>query len=146
MRWVVAAIVLAFNLTATPAIAEAPRVIRGPIPASVERVIDGDTIEVRADVWIGQQVVVRVRLAHVDTPELNARCETERVMAEAARKLVTDLIAGTRIELLNIRGGKYFGRVIADVRTADGFDLSDLVLQSGLGRPYHPRAARAPWC
>ena len=146
MRWVAAAFMMAVGLCSAEAQAEAPRVIRGPIPATVEPIIDGDTIEVRADVWIGQQIVVRVRLAHVDTPELDARCETERIMAEAARKLVTDLIAGTRIELLNIRGGKYFGRVIADVRTADGFDLADLVLQSGLGRPYHPRAARDPWC
>ena len=141
----VAVAVIACALSAGPAGAEAPRVILGPIPAAVERVIDGDTIEVRADVWIGQQIVVRVRLAGIDTPELDARCDSERDRAEAARKLVTDLIAGARIELLNIRGGKYFGRVIADVRTADGLDLSDIVLQSGLGRPYR-RGERASWC
>ena len=50
--------------------------LAGPVPATVERVIDGDTLVVRARIWHGQEIIVRVRLANVDTPELSrSACE-----------------------------------------------------------------------
>ena len=42
---------------------------KGPVAATVERVIDGDTIEVKAQIWIDQELRVAVRLAGVDAPE-----------------------------------------------------------------------------
>ena len=42
----------------------------GPVSAVVERVVDGDTLDVRADIWLGQSLNVRVRIAGVDAPEL----------------------------------------------------------------------------
>ena len=44
----------------------------GPIPAEVLKVVDGDTLEVEARIWLGQGVQVSVRLRGVDTPELRA--------------------------------------------------------------------------
>jgi hypothetical protein len=42
----------------------------GPIPAELVRVIDGDTIEVRARIWLDLDLTTRVRLAGIDAPEL----------------------------------------------------------------------------
>ena len=52
--------------------------LEGPVKATVERVIDGDTIEVRAFIWLGQSLLIRVRIDGVDAPELEARCSQER--------------------------------------------------------------------
>jgi micrococcal nuclease len=112
------------------------RRLAGPVPAEIIRVIDGDTIEVRAQVWIGQEIVVRVRLAGVDAPELRARCAEEREAAVAARQLVVSETEAGRVLLYDIKGDKYFGRVVARVVTPEGADLSRRLLETGLGVPY----------
>lgn len=116
----------------------------GPIPAMVERVIDGDTIRVRVQAWIDVEVSVSVRLRGIDAPELRARCEAERAGAEAARDFVTALLGQGAVTLHAVSRGKYSGRVIADV-TVDGVDLAAALLAAGHARPYDG-GARAGWC
>src|SRR5689334_14624422 len=59
--------------------------LEGPVAAKVERVIDGDTIQVEAAIWLGQSITVRVRIDGIDAPEPEARCEQERHLAMLAR-------------------------------------------------------------
>lgn len=117
----------------------------GPVPARVLRVIDGDTIVVRARVWIDQQIEIRVRLGGIDTPELRGRCEFETTLARRARALVAAKVGGQDVKLRRIRYGKFAGRVIARVELANGEDLTQLLMAAGLGRPYDG-AGRKPWC
>ena len=122
--------------------------LAGPVPAQVLSVIDGDTIEVRAVIWLGQVVSTRVRLAGIDAPELRGKCARERALAERARAyLLARLEGGERaqVRLRDIRYGKYAGRVLARVETAAGEDLGRGLMAAGLARPYAGRA-RASWC
>jgi micrococcal nuclease len=64
-----------------------PESVPGPIQARVLRVIDGDTIVVRARIWLGQNIDTQVCLDGVDTPELKGKCERERRLAVRARDL-----------------------------------------------------------
>ena len=130
---------------ASMAIAAQRQVLPGPVPAIVERVIDGDTLEVRAQIWVGQEVRVRVRLSNVDTPELNGKCHDERRLAHHARSFVVQEIAGGPILLTNIRLGKYAGRVIAEIETASGQHLGARLLRAGLAKPYRKRRY-GRWC
>ena len=126
--------------------------LAGPVPAEVISVIDGDTIEVRALIWLGQVVSTRVRLAGIDAPELGGKCARERALAERARAYLLGRL-GARLEdgdrawvrLRDIRYGKYAGRVLARVETAAGEDLGRGLIAAGLARPYAGRA-RASWC
>jgi endonuclease YncB( thermonuclease family) len=122
-----------------------PEVIAGPVPAQVIDVIDGDTIVVKARIWLGHDVETRIRLDGVDAPELKGKCESERLMAVAARALVAKLVEGGRVVLRDIQYGKYAGRVVARVETPTGTDFSRALLQAGLGRAYDGRR-RASWC
>ena len=137
---------LVFLLTliaATPLLAA--DLVPGPVPARVVRVVDGDTLAVRALIWPGHEVRVLVRLRGIDAPELRARCDGERAMAMAASAALAALADDAEIRLHDIQGDKYFGRVVADVRLADGRDLGALMLATALARPYDGRA-RASWC
>jgi len=117
----------------------------GPVAAQVERVIDGDTIEVRAQIWLGQDVVVRVRLTGIDTPEISRPdCTDERAKGLEAKAHLTALIQGQRVQLYDIHYGKYAGRVVARVETHQGFDVSDSLLASGLAVRYSN--TRPNWC
>jgi endonuclease YncB( thermonuclease family) len=134
----------------TPGPAGAAERLAGPVPARVMSVLDGDTIEVRARIWLGQEVRARVRLAGIDAPELDGRCVRERGLAADARAFLAARLtpsAGEHAEvhLHDIRYGKFAGRVLARVEALDGEDLGRSLLAAGLARPYKG-GRRAPWC
>ena len=125
-----------------PALAE---VISGPVSAEVIRVIDGDTLALRARIWLGQDITVNARIRGIDAPEINGKCDREKHMAEAARlRLVTATGAG-KVRLIRIENDKYAGRVLADIVTDEGTNLGAAMLESGLVRPYDG-GGRDPWC
>jgi micrococcal nuclease len=130
--------------------AEAGDVLVGPVPAVVEEVIDGDTLRVRAHIWLGQDVAIHVRLAGVDAPETRGGCARERELAERAQDFLTSRLVPTgdklpRVRLREVRYGKYARRVVARVETTAGLDLSAALLAAGLARPYD--GGRRPiWC
>ncbi len=119
--------------------------IPGPVPAAVIRVIDGDTLEVRARVWVGNDITTLVRLRGVDAPERQGACPAERRLAARARRFVVDLVAGGPVALRRVGLGKYAGRVVADVALIDGLDLGTALARAGLARPYRG-GRRGDWC
>lgn len=119
--------------------------VAGPIAAWVNEVIDGDTIQVRARIWLGQDVETRVRLFGVDAPELKARCAEEQRLALAAREFVRVRVVEKRVSLMDIRYDKYGRRVLARVLTPEGEDLAQALIRRGLARAYDG-AKRRGWC
>ncbi len=133
------------SLASRSAAAAPPQVLAGPVPATVTAIPDGDTIEVVARIWLGQTVATRVRFAGIDAPELRGRCQRERDLAEAARAFLEARLVPPRVELRDVRFGKFAGRVVARVFNAAGEDLSAALLAAGLARPYDG-GARDSWC
>jgi endonuclease YncB( thermonuclease family) len=139
------AILLAAGLV-VPATGEArAETLSGPIAADVIRVIDGDTLALRARIWIGQDIVVNARIRGIDAPELHGKCPQEKALAEAARDRLAAVTATGRVRLTRIEHDKYAGRVLADVITDDGIDLGTAMIESGLARAYDG-GGRMPWC
>jgi endonuclease YncB( thermonuclease family) len=117
----------------------------GPVAAEVLRVIDGDTIEVRAHIWLGQEVTTLVRLGGIDAPELKGKCESERAAARRAKARIEEKLRGREVTLRDIRFEKYAGRVMSKVETEKGEDLGTALTREGYVRSYHG-AKRAGWC
>ena len=135
-----------FALGSVPAAHAAGReVLAGPLTGSVVNVHDGDTFDIRVQVWLGQMVETNVRINGIDAPEIHGKCAKERSMAQSARDALADLIAHKNVRLYNVRYEKYAGRVLADVETIDGLKISDYLIKKGLARAYHGEK-RAPWC
>lgn len=143
------AIILAGWLDPASDLAPAPERVAsagfdGPVNADVMRVIDGDTFEANAQIWLGETMVVRVRIAGIDAPELHARCDDEYRKAQAARNYLLQRIEGQNVRLSNIRNDKYGGRV--DARVADsGGDIAEAMLARHLARAY-TGGRRSGWC
>jgi endonuclease YncB( thermonuclease family) len=129
-------------MAAMPAIAAEE--ISGPVEAAVVRVVDGDTIEFSAQIWIGLSLTASVRIRGIDTPEMRGKCPEEKALAAAARDLLAEL-AGSSIRLTRIEDDKYAGRVLANVASADGTDLAGGMIARGYARPYDG-ATRGGWC
>ena len=128
-----------------PGAAGARQSLFGPVTGRVVKVLDGDTIEVVAQIWLGQELRVRVRLRGVDAPELSAPCARARDLARAARTLVAVQIGEGAVTLNAIQYGKYAGRVVARVTAQGGIDLAEALIAAGLGRAYSG-GARPDWC
>src|SRR5258706_12056990 len=120
----------------------AAEALAGPVAAMVERVVDGDTIEVKAAIWLGQTLIIRVRIDGVDAPELEARCTEERKLALAARDFLARRVQGVPVKLTHVVYDKYGGRVRADVADAAG-DIAHALLEAGVVGP-HSRGRRQP--
>ena len=117
----------------------------GPIPAQADAVIDGDTLRVRARIWLDQEVDTIVRLEGIDAPELDGSCGSERELAARARDRLAELIGDGVIALLQVRHDKYGGRVLATVTDARGRDVGAALVRAGLARAYQG-GARVSWC
>jgi micrococcal nuclease len=115
------------------------------IPVEVIRVIDGDTVEVRAQIWIDQHVVTRVRLRSIDAPEKKGRCAAETLQAEMAREELVALIGPGPAFLTDLGRDKYGGRVLGSLLTARGDDIGQRLLAAGHARPY-AGGRRQNWC
>ena len=133
-------------LIAAASVGQADDILPGPIPARVDRVVDGDTVVVVATIWLGQTLTTHVRIAGVDTPELRGDCPAERELALAARDGLADLLVPSEVTLHGVRMGTFAGRVVADIRNAQGRDVGLALLAQGLARVYDGRGARPGWC
>ncbi len=131
-------------LPSGPGLARKP-FLSGPVPARLIRVVDGDTIQVQAFIWLEQFIRIKIRLDGVDTPEMRGRCPLERDLAKRAQLFTRDFLGGGLLKLSHIRRGKYAGRIIARIRNRKGQDLGQALLAAGLGRPYSGRKRRS-WC
>lgn len=128
-----------------PAPSAGPSAQRLVYPADVVRVIDGDTFEARVQVWPGLDVDTKVRLRGIDAPELHARCDDERVRAQAARAALTTILAEGGVAISRVGLDKYGGRVDASVSTRNTTDVSAALLNGGFARSYDG-GRRGSWC
>jgi endonuclease YncB( thermonuclease family) len=142
---IAAAASLLSTALAFAAVADTRRAVAGPVRAHLVRVVDGDTIEVLARIWPDHYVETLVRLADIDAPELRGRCAEEVAQAERAQARLAALLAGNRLQLVDVRYGKYAGRVVARVLTEDGRDVAQILLAEKLVRPYGG-GRRESWC
>lgn len=110
--------------------------VAGPVEATVMRVIDGDTFVAQAHIWPGQTVSVSVRIRGIDAPEIHSRCAAEKAAGQRARMALQAMLRDTPVRISNIGGGKYYGRVLADVTTASGRQVGSTLVREALARVY----------
>lgn len=109
----------------------------GPVKADIVRVVDGDTILVDALPWPNQRIRTYVRLRGIDSAEMNSPCPAFRRSANLAKQALITMVEGREsVTLTAITGDKYFGRVVATLKTDDGRDLARELMERGLAEPY----------
>lgn len=119
--------------------------LAGPVTGEILRVYDGDTVDAKIRVWIGQEIETSVRIDGIDAPEIKGKCAKERIQAEKARQELIRILNNEAVAIYNIRLEKYAGRVLAQVQTARGINVGQHMIEKGLARAYHGKA-RLPWC
>lgn len=105
-------------------------------PAVVVKVVDGDTLDLRVNVGLDTERLIRVRVAGIDTPEMRG---PEREAGRAAKAFVQGLVERVRSRVVfhpetKGRYGRWVGRV-----EIQGRDLSEVLLDAGHAEVYRPR-------
>ncbi len=98
--------------------------------AELERVIDGDTIDITLrlgfDVNLKKQ---RVRLHGIDTPESRTRNLAEKALGLKAKERLQELCVG-RFKIKSLGKGKY-GRILGIPYDQDGADICKTLVNEG---------------
>ena len=84
------------------------------VNATVLRIVDGDTIHVRAHLWPRQNWQGNIRLHGIDAPELRGQCPAETEQAILAKNTLRSLIP-QEVRLTNVKAGKFGNRYVATV-------------------------------
>ena len=111
------------------------------VRALVERVVDGDTIDVRIALGFQRWQSGRLRLRGIDTPELNTAA------GRRARDFVDHALRSLPCVVISSSGEDLYGRYLSDLFylpgcadpatiLADGHFLNNQLLQAGLASPY----------
>ena len=104
---------------------------------TIDRVVDGDTIDVILDLGFSVLYKSRVRLFGIDTPESRTRNKDEKARGKMASKYLEDAVNSgdvvIRTELKDSRGK--FGRVLGTV-VVDGVDINQAMCKAHLAVPY----------
>lgn len=101
-------------------------------PATVNRIIDGDTLEVTVD-----GTTETVRLYGIDAPEARQGSQPEPCSAEATKQMETLLPAGAGILLLpDERERDRYGRLLRYVFTPGGISLDAQMVHVGLAHAW----------
>ncbi|HEY0626722.1 MAG TPA: thermonuclease family protein [Allosphingosinicella sp.] len=107
----------------------------GAVDPSAVTIIDGDTFRYRGD---------KIRIADIDTPEMEGRCAYEAQLAARATARMEELLTAGPFEMHGVdRDEDQYGRKLRVV-TRDGQSLGDQLVAEGLARTWAGR--REPWC
>jgi micrococcal nuclease len=117
----------------------------------LDRVVDGDTIDVQIDLGFGIWHKARVRMLGIDTPESRTRNLEEKALGLASKARLKELLKNRRIRLETTKQGKgKFGRILATVWTSDkkgnepDVCVNDQLCREGHARPYFG-GKKMPW-
>lgn len=100
-------------------------------------VIDGDTFRMGTET---------IRIADIDTPEMDGRCASERALARRAAERLSTLLDSGPVGLSANPDGRdedRYGRKLRIVSTGQG-SVGDTLVAEGLARRWTGR--RLPWC
>jgi len=116
------------------------------VVSEVTSIYDGDTFRVNLEDYppiVGARMGIRVN--GIDTPEMRGKCKKEKALARTAKQFtVAHLRAAKRIELRNMKRGKYF-RIVADVYV-DGKNLGQMLIDQGFAVVYDGGHKGKDWC
>jgi len=109
--------------------------------AQITKIIDGDTVDAIIDLGFDVKLKRRVRLAGIDTPELNSKNPQERQAAKIARDYLKSLLKSKEIYLKSekVKWDKY-NRYVAYIYVIPNeyeVTVSKIMFDKGLAKPYY---------
>ena len=117
-------------------------------PSAITSIYDGDTFRayIKGITPQGERSTrIRIRIRHIDTPEIKGKCPAEIKGALAARAKARQwLMQASTLQLTHLGYDRY-GRLLATVTLNGQQSYANKMIQQGLARPYEGKK-RQGWC
>ena len=107
---------------------------------TIERVVDGDTVDIWIDLGFDVRIFERVRMDGIDTPESRTRNAREKIFGKRATARVQELLpvdGEFRAVSRSYDARGKFGRAMMDFYLHDGQMLCQVLLDEKLAVRYH---------
>ena len=115
----------------------------------IDRVVDGDTIDVNIQLGFDISHKARVRMMGIDTPESRTRNLAEKALGLASKARLKEMLKGKKVKLICTKEKGKFGRILADVIAIDKNTGSEINCNMQLIEEGHARAygggKKEPW-
>jgi len=92
----------------------------------------------------GQLTSFKIRMSHIDSPELRSKDPIEKKLAYEARDCARNLIEN-KVCLVKCFGFDKYGRVLVEITTADGVLFHEWALEQKLAYPYEGKTKQTNW-
>lgn len=107
--------------------------------ATVNRVIDGDTIEVTIDLGFSFKWSTPVRLYGINAAETNSKDAAERSQAQLAKSYLVTSVLGKTVRLQSVKPKDKYGRYLAEVWLTGGLQaksVNQMMVEMKLVKPW----------
>ena len=106
----------------------------------IVRVYDGDTVTIATRISVDGKEIPKifrfnVRLLGIDTPEMRTKNQAEKALAIKARDALNAYVMNKIVTLQSVSYDKY-GRILADILTKDGVNISDWMIANAYAVKY----------
>jgi micrococcal nuclease len=100
--------------------------------ATLLKVVDGDTVDLRVDLGFSVHVEERFRLLGINTPEMSSKDATERARAQAATKYMADLMSKGPVTIRTKKDeSDKYGRMLATIVNGAGVVVNEEMIRAG---------------
>ena len=113
-------------------ISASPKTVNTIYPATLVRVVDGDTFVLRIEIWKDMELIKKIRLMGVDTPELHPKIGTEEDKTAEVQKAIlakefSESTMKNRVIYFQFSGQEdSFGRALGSIIWEDGEKIIDI--------------------
>lgn len=115
-------------------------------PRQIASVYDGDTFRAYLpNITPQDKPSTRIRIRHIDTPEIKGQCRYEKDLAAKARQYGMALLYGAHVITLSDLDHDRYGRLLATVTLNGHVSYANKMLSAGLARSYEG-GKRSSWC
>lgn len=102
---------------------------------TVERIIDGDTVDVLIDLGFSLTIKQRIRLMGIDTPEVRTRDLKEKYFGVMAKERLKELLSGNIVVVTKKEKGKY-GRILGTFYNELNENINQMLVDERLAVEY----------
>jgi micrococcal nuclease len=104
--------------------------------ATLDRVVDGDTVDAMIDLGFDTWVHKRIRLQGIDAPETRTRDLDEKAQGFVTKDRLTDLLeAADGVFVLQSHGVGKYGRCLGTI-IIENENINELLIREGLAEVY----------
>jgi len=100
------------------------------------KVVDGDTVDILIDLGFNVIYKERIRLANIDTPEVNSRNDQEKLLGNEAKEYLSVWLKNQNILKIKTTKDDKYGRILGEIYGDNDTCINQLLVEKGYAWVY----------